>query len=368
MPAKLRVGILYGGRSSEHDVSIQSARAILEMIDKDDYSVVPIAIGRNGQWLPGVRPGDLELIAGAPVGDDGPPDRLPTSGLSWIANFQEWAAACEVDVIFPALHGPSGEDGTVQGLLELAGIPYVGSGVLGSALGMDKEKAKQIVHAAGIPVVPWVTTTRRALATDLDAVAARVEAELDYPVFVKPANMGSSLGVSKARQPSDLHDALSLAARYDRRMLIETAIPCRELECGVLGNVCPDASVVGEVRHHNEFFDYYTKYEDETFRFEIPAPIEEGLATEIRRLALTAFEALDLSGLARVDFFLDRESGQVYVNEVNTMPGFTQISMYPKLWEASGIPYPELLDRLIQLGIERYAEKQRNRTSYSPEE
>lgn len=355
MQAKLRVGVLYGGRSSEHDVSIHSARAILEMIDKDDYSVVPIAIGRNGQWLPGVRPEDLEMITRASAGDDGSPDRSPTSGMAWIADFHAWAAAREVDVVFPALHGPFGEDGTVQGLLELAGIPYVGSGVLGSALGMDKEKAKQIVQAAGIPVVPWVTTTRRALATDLDAVAARVEAKLGYPVFVKPANMGSSLGVSKARQPSDLRDALSLAARYDRRLLIETAIPCRELECGILGNASPSASVVGEVRHHNEFFDYYTKYEDETFRFEIPAPIEEGLATEIRRLALMAFEALDLRGLARVDFFLDQRSQGLYFNEVNTMPGFTHVSTYPQLWASCGIPYPQLLDRLIALALDRAA-------------
>jgi len=353
--AKLRVGVLYGGRSSEHDVSVQSARAILDMIDKDTYSVVPIAIGRDGHWLPGVRPDDLELIARTSVGDDGSPDRSPRSGMAWIADFYAWAAAREVDVIFPALHGPFGEDGTVQGLLELAGVPYVGSGVLGSALGMDKEKAKQIVQAAGIPVVPWVTTTRRALTTDLDAVAARVEAELDYPVFVKPVNMGSSLGVSKARQRSELHDALSLAARYDRRMLIETAIPCRELECGVLGNAGPSASAVGEVRHRNEFFDYYTKYEDETFRFEIPAPIEEELATEIRRLALRAFEALDLSGLARVDFFLDQRSQQLYFNEVNTMPGFTHVSTYPQLWASCGIPYPHLLDRLIALALDRAA-------------
>ncbi|MGZ6390642.1 MAG: D-alanine--D-alanine ligase family protein [Ktedonobacterales bacterium] len=353
MQAKLRVGVLYGGRSSEHDVSVQSARAILEMIDNDKYSVVPIAIGRDGQWLPGVQPDDLEPIDRASVGDDGLPDRLPRSGLSWIADFHTWAAAREVDVVFPALHGPFGEDGTVQGLLELAGIPYVGSGVLGSALGMDKEKAKQIVQAAGIPVVPWVTTSRHALTTDLDAVAARVEAELDYPVFVKPVNMGSSLGVSKAQQPSDLRDALSLAARYDRRLLIETAIPCRELECGVLGNASPSASAVGEVRHHNEFFDYYTKYEDETFRFEIPAPIEEALATQIRRLALRAFEALDLSGLARVDFFLDQRSQQLYFNEVNTMPGFTHVSTYPQLWASRGIPYPQLLDRLIALALDR---------------
>ena len=355
MQAKLRVGVLYGGRSSEHDVSIQSARAILDMIDRDKYSVVPIAIGRDGQWLPGVRPDELEMIARSSAVDDGLPNRSPTSGMAWIADFYTWASAGEVDVVFPALHGPFGEDGTMQGLLELAGIPYVGSGVLGSAVGMDKEKAKQIVQAAGIPVVPWVATTRRALATDLDAVTARVEAELSYPIFVKPANMGSSLGVSKARQPSELHDALSLAARYDRRILIETAIPCRELECGILGNVSPSASVVGEVRHSNEFFDYYTKYEDETFRFEIPAPLDERLATEIRRLALIAFEALDLSGLARVDFFLDQRSQELYFNEVNTMPGFTHVSTYPQLWASCGIPYPQLLDRLIALALDRFA-------------
>jgi D-alanine-D-alanine ligase len=355
MQAELRVGVLYGGRSSEHDVSIQSARAILDMIDRDKYSVVPIAIGRDGQWLPGVRPDELEMLARSSTVDDGLPNRSPTSGMAWIADFYTWASAGEVDVVFPALHGPFGEDGTMQGLLELARIPYVGSGVLGSALGMDKEKAKQIVQAAGIPVVPWVTTTRRALATELDAVTARVEAALSYPIFVKPANMGSSLGVSKARQPSELHDALSLAARYDRRILIETAIPCRELECGVLGNTGPSTSVVGEVIHRNEFFDYYTKYEDETFRFEIPAPIEEGLATEIRWLALRAFEALDLSGLARVDFFLDQRSQELYFNEVNTMPGFTHVSTYPQLWASCGIPYPQLLDRLIALALDRFA-------------
>jgi D-alanine-D-alanine ligase len=266
------------------------------------------------------------------------------------------------------LHGTYGEDGTLQGLLEMAGIPYAGGGVLGSALGMDKEKTKLVLKAAGLPVVDWLIARRAERERDSAGLCARIEARFAYPVFVKPANMGSSVGVGKAKSRDELLSALRTALEYDRKALVEPGVNCRELECAVLGNDEPQASVVGEVVPSNEFYDYRAKYIDNASRLYIPAQIPQETAAEIRRMAMETFLALDLSGLARVDFFLDKDSGQVYVNEVNTMPGFTQISMYPKLWEASGIPYPALLDRLIQLGLERHAQKQRNRTSYSPEE
>jgi D-alanine-D-alanine ligase len=366
MERKLRIGIVFGGRSGEHEVSVASARSIMAAIDSDRYDVVPIAIARSGQWLAGVAPqalaapGDTQSISALPA-------VLASSEASGFALLPQVQASGAtgfggIDAIFSVLHGTYGEDGALQGMLEMAGLPYVGCGVLGAALGMDKEKAKLVFHAAGLPTVPGVTILRRDLENDSDEAVARIEAQFGYPVFVKPANLGSSVGVSKAHDAGELHAALELAARYDRKLIVERAINCREIECAVLGNDDPQASVVGEIIPSKEFYDYEAKYLDGASRLIIPAEIPDETTGAIRRMALAAFRALDLSGLARVDFFLDRDTGEVYLNEVNTMPGFTSISMYPKLWEASGLPYPRLIDRLIELAIERHEDRQRNAT------
>ncbi len=356
MQRKLRVGIVFGGRSGEHEVSVASARAIMGAIDRATFDVVPIAIARSGQWLPGVEP-----IALAAPGDQ--PAALVETQLGGVqpASFAQFpGAAADVDVIFPVLHGTYGEDGALQGMLEMAGLPYVGCGVLGSALGMDKDKAKTIFQAAGLPVVPWLTLMRREIEDAQDAVVERIAATFGYPIFVKPANLGSSVGVKKAHDEAELRDALHLASRYDRKVVVEQSIDCREVECAVLGNDDPEASVVGEILPGAEFYDYRAKYLDTSSRLLIPAPIVDALALSIRHLAVAAYRALDLSGLARVDFFLERGTDRVFVNEVNTMPGFTEISMYPKLWQASGLDFAHLIERLIALALERHADRSRN--------
>jgi D-alanine-D-alanine ligase len=269
-----------------------------------------------------------------------------------------------LDVIFPVLHGPYGEDGTVQGLLELANVPYVGAGVLGSAVGMDKAVMKQLFAAHGLPVGKYIVTLRREWERDAANVRSRVGSELGYPVFVKPANLGSSVGISKAKNDAQLDEAVRVAAEFDRKIVIEAAVPnTREIECAVLGNDEPEASIAGEILPSREFYDYESKYLDEGSQPLIPAPITEAQMAEVRRMAIAAYRALDGAGMARVDFLMDGSTGDIYLNEVNTIPGFTTISMYPKMWEASGLPYPELIDRLIALAIERHAEKQQLRTS-----
>jgi D-alanine-D-alanine ligase len=373
---KLRVGVIFGGRSGEHEVSIASAASVLDALDSSKYEVVPIGITHEGRWLSGADP--RRLLAGAAMEESadegarvtavvvtGDPTRngLVPAGDPVGSQY----AASQLDIVIPVLHGTYGEDGTLQGLLEMAGLPYAGCGVLGSALGMDKEKAKLVFQASGLPVVEWLIARRHEYERDADQLRERIERRFSYPVFVKPANMGSSVGVGKAHDATELRAALGTAFEYDVKVLIEPGLAVRELECGVLGNDEPIASVVGEVISSNEFYDYRAKYVDNASRLFIPADIPEETAQVLRAMAVRAFLALDLSGLARVDFFLDKHSGMPYVNEVNTMPGFTQISMYPKLWEASGIPYPVLLDRLITLGLERYDEKRRTRTSYAPE-
>lgn len=268
-----------------------------------------------------------------------------------------------LDIIFPVLHGTYGEDGTLQGLLEMANVAYVGCGVLGSALGMDKEKTKMVFQAAGLPNVDYLVYRRNQWEREPETILDEIEQRLGYPVFVKPVNLGSSVGINKARTRSELAHAMQVAAEYDRRIIIERGINCRELECAILGNDEPIASIIGEIVPSNEFYDYSAKYLDNKSQVVIPAEIPQEIAAEVRRQALQAFVALDLSGLARVDFFLEKETGQVYINEVNTLPGFTQISMYAKLWVASGLPYTELLDRLIELALERHTDNQRKRTS-----
>ena len=373
---KIRVGLVFGGRSGEHEVSLASAKAVMANLDRDKYEVVPIGITKSGSWLLGTEPAKLiaaEQSVGqaGEEGQTGHEEHTTSVTLTGDPNLRRLIAVDggeelhdngALDVIFPVLHGTYGEDGALQGLLEMANVPYVGCGVLGSALGMDKEKMKMVFQSVGLPGVDYVVYRRSQWERAPEAVLDAVEERIGYPCFVKPVNLGSSVGVNKAHDRAELEHAIHVAAEYDRKIIIEHGLNCRELECSVLGNDEPIASVVGEVISSNEFYDYRAKYLDGKSQTMIPADILQGTAEEVRRAALQAFLALDLSGLARVDFFLEKETGKVYINEVNTMPGFTQISMYPKLWEASGLPFPQLLDRLIELAIERHADRQRNRT------
>jgi len=364
---KIRVGVIFGGRSGEHEVSLVSAQSIMSAIDRDKYDVVPIGITREGRWLTTGEP--MQQLRAAL--DKTPPALTPPNPLPEATNPQtrelipgtREAGIPALDVVFPVLHGPYGEDGTMQGLLELANLPYVGSGVLGSALGMDKAAMKAIFRDAGLPTVGAIVVLRREWEADPKGVATRAAREIGYPCFVKPANMGSSVGIAKVHQPGELAEAMATACAYDRKVLIEVAVEAREIECSVLGNDAPIASILGEIVPKREFYDYAAKYGDEDTELIIPAPLPPEITAAIREMAVRAFRVLDCAGMARVDFFLDKRTNEIYVNELNTIPGFTPISMYPKLWAASGIPYPELIDRLIELALERFADKQRTRTS-----
>ena len=357
--AKLRVGVIFGGRSGEHEVSIASAAAIFKHLDPARYDAVPIKIAKDGRWALGTAA--PKALSAADVHKQAAPEALvpvdPSAALE----------DSRVDVVFPVLHGPYGEDGTVQGLLELANVPYVGAGVLGSAVGMDKAVMKALFAADSLPIVPHLTVLRRDWERAPADITGAVARDLRYPVFVKPANLGSSVGISKAISDESLAGAMRLAFEFDRKVVVEAGVPdAREIECAVLGNDDPEASVPGEiiVTHADGFYSYAAKYLDPNgASWQIPADIAPDTAAVVRRLSVQAFKALDLAGMARVDFFLGRQSGAVFLNEVNTIPGFTTISMYPKMWEASGLSYPALLDRLIALAIERHAEKQRLRTS-----
>ena len=366
MVKRLRVAVVYGGRSGEHEVSLRSAAAIIANLDPERYEVVPVAIGKEGRWHTG--PENLEVLERAqrdlaPIPSHGlevtlPPD--PTRrGLVPLAG----GPPIPLDVVFPVLHGTYGEDGTIQGLLELAGLPYVGAGVLASAIGMDKAIMKSVFRDAGIPVCRWLVTRIGEEAPV--ALARRVGDELGFPCFVKPANLGSSVGVSKVRAAAQLAAGVAEAGAYDPKVVIEEAIDGREFECAVLGNERPEASVIGELVPSREFYDYADKYVDQAARVIIPASLPPETAEAMRTLALRAFRAIDGAGLSRVDFFLER-GGRVLVNEINTMPGFTAISMYPKLWEASGLAFPALVDRLIALAFERHAVRARRRLSFTP--
>ena len=370
---KLRVGVIFGGRSGEHDVSLQSAQSVMAALDKEKYEVVPIGITRQGGWLTG---DPMMALAAGRAAAAQPATLLPDPESAALLQVEKVAArpaamseVAHLDVILPVLHGPNGEDGTVQGLLELAGIPYVGAGVVGSAVGMDKAIFKAVMQAHGIPVLPWKLVLKTAWLVDAEAVLDEIEAALAYPVFTKPANLGSSVGICKCTGRDELRRGLDEAARYDRRLVVEQGIPARELEVAVLGNEDPIASVVGEVRPRRAFYDYVAKYmvapgsADES-ELLIPAPLSAAESDEVRRLALAAYRAIDCAGLGRVDLLMDRESGALYLNEINTMPGFTRISMYPKLWEASGLPYPRLLDKLIELALAREAQKSALQRTY----
>jgi D-alanine-D-alanine ligase len=416
---KLRVGILFGGRSGEHEVSLLSAASILEAIDKSKYDVVPVGITRQGKWVvaghaenllkgnakqlassarpdpagsPGpqssshhLRAGDPEATAGAallakgeavivpPVPSSGDMHELvpfetdagDRSGPSAIASTPSHELI-DVDVIFPVLHGTFGEDGTIQGLLELADIPYVGAGVLGSAAGMDKDVMKRLFIADGLPIVKHVTILREDWRKDAKKARKQIEKSLKYPVFVKPANLGSSVGITKAHGRDELGPSIDHAAEFDRKIVIEEAVGgkkgrAREIECSVLGNDKPEASVPGEIVPSDEFYTYEAKYVSEGSQLVIPAKLNRKQTKQVREMAVRSFQAVDGAGLARVDFLLDPKSQKIYVNEINTMPGFTAISMYPKLWAATGLSYPKLIDRLIQLGLERHEEKKKNK-------
>jgi len=392
---KLRVGILFGGRSGEHEISLLSAASVFKAIDKNKCEVVPIGITKEGRWVTSgdaerllsgqplheerhLRAGDPEATAQAAVLQNGeaivvPPE--PHTPGSSLRPFQTDAMtrrasdrAINVDIIFPVLHGTFGEDGTVQGLLELADLAYVGAGVLGSAAGMDKDIMKSLFRAAGLPIVKHVAVLRSDWEEKPKKVQKLVENMLKYPVFVKPANLGSSVGISKARDRKELSPALDEAARYDRKIVIEEGVggkknKAREIECAVLGNDNPKASVAGEIVPSAEFYDYAAKYVDEGSQLIIPAKLSKAESKKVQELAVAAFRAVDCSGLARVDFLMDPKSRKIYLNEINTMPGFTSISMYPKLWAASGVTYPELIEQLIQLGLERHADKKKNQYS-----
>ena len=384
---RLRVGVVYGGRSSEHEVSLASASAVIANLDPDRYEVVPIYIRKDGRWSLADKPPatlstadmiqrsrsqqrrtetarqgpEIHLVAypaDAPIltiqrepetGDNGAPAIVGTLGL---------------DVVFPVVHGPYGEDGTLQGLLELGNVPYIGAGVLASAVGMDKAVARTLFEARGLPVVDYAVVEGHTWEADSTATLDELGDRLELPVFVKPANLGSSVGISKARDRTQLQRAIDLARQFDSKIIVESAVPqARELECAVLGNHTPEASVVGEIVPAGEFYDYESKYLDKGSKLTIPAPLASKQAAEIRTMSLEAFRAIEGSGMARVDFLMAGGTDRVYLNEVNTIPGFTTVSIYAKLWQASGVEYGQLLDRLVALALERHVEKQRLRTS-----
>ncbi len=390
---KIRVGILFGGRSGEHEVSLLSAASVLQAIDRRKYDVVPIGITKEGRWVTAghaerllgggesgknLRAGDPDTTTPAAVLRKGESVLVPPMPSEALAPFEREAGAVtqagpeqvlSIDVIFPVLHGTFGEDGTIQGLFELAGIAYVGSGVLGSSAGMDKDAMKRLFASVKLPMVKWVTFLRGEWEKSPKKVRARVEATLKYPVFVKPANLGSSVGITKAHSGKELGPAVEMAAQFDRKIVVEQGVggnkgKARELEVAVLGNDEPEASVVGEVVPIKEFYDYEAKYLSEGSDLIVPAKLTKQQTKQVREMAIAAFRACDCAGLARVDFLMEPgKAGRIFVNEINTLPGFTSISMYPRLWAASGVAYPKLIDRLIALAMERRADKDRNRYS-----
>lgn len=369
MSEKLRVAVLFGGRSGEHEVSLNSAASVISALDPDKYHIIPIGITKEGSWRAGVGP--QEVLEKGGFGPDSFAVTLiadPTKqGLVKISSAGETIVPWEelaIQVVFPVLHGTFGEDGTIQGLLELANIPYVGAGVAASAVGMDKILMKTVFAQHGLPQASYLPVLRKNWEQSPQQVVQKVEKELGYPCFVKPANLGSSVGITKAQNQEELQKAMDLAAKYDRKIIVEEHINAREIEISVLGNDEPQASIPGEIVPSNEFYDYEAKYLDGKTQLIIPAQLPPETVQEMQQLAVRAFKAIDCAGLARVDFFLTKDTGRVLVNEINTIPGFTIHSMYPKLWEASGIPYSQLVDRLIELALERHADKNRSLTSY----
>lgn len=392
MTTRKRVGLIYGGRSSEHEVSLQSAAAVFRAFDPARYEVVPLAVDHAGRFWTGrlfreaLQAGAASLpvpaaasAAGFPSGSatgsaTEPGDCLPVHARldptrpGFVAGEGEAARLLELDVVFPLIHGTYGEDGTLQGLLEMMGLPYVGAGVPGSAVGMDKVLMKAAFRVAGLPVLPYRTVTRYEWGKRPEEVRMGVAREVGFPCFVKPSNLGSSVGVSKVANAEELPAALARAFLYSRKVLVErAAVNCREIECSVLGGDEVQASIPGEIRPSRDFYDYQAKYQDDTSELIIPAPLPPVVTERVRELSIAAFQAVDAAGMARIDFFVARESKVVYVNEINTIPGFTRISMYPKLWEASGLPFPALVDRLVELSLELHAERARTLYRYDPQ-
>jgi len=371
LATKLRVGVIFGGRSGEHEISVRSATAVIQAIDHGKYDVVPIAITKEGKWL--APPAAAQLLSNGTRAflDAGIVDVSDTEiailgdpshqGLTSLQSDGQDFSTAKLDVVFPVLHGPYGEDGTLQGLLEMADIPYVGCGVVASACGMDKVAMKMLFAQAGLPICKHVWFLRSQWRNDQTAVVRRITNEIGFPCFVKPANLGSSVGISKATDADSLIAAVSLAAQYDRKVIVEELVDGRELECAVIGNDEPEASLPGEYVVYDEaarFLDYTEKYAGTGHvEFVVPAPVSQVVSEEIRRMAIQAFQSIDGSGLARVDFFLTRDTEKLLLNELNTLPGLTEVSGYPKMWEASGLPFPQVLDRLIQLAFERHQDK-----------
>ena len=355
---RLRVGILFGGRSGEHEVSLASAASVIRGLDPDKYEAVPIGISKEGHWLIGASAQKVlpEVLKG---GQRVMMTADPTDAA--LVKLDGSGGGQRIDVVFPVMHGTFGEDGTIQGLLDLAGLPFVGAGVLGSAIGMDKDVAKRLLQVAKIPVVPWITVHRHEWENKPQEIQSAIEEKFAYPVFVKPATLGSSVGMTKAHSREELAPALNLAAEFAMKILVEQCVVAREIEVSVIGNHDPKASIPGEIVPHREFYDYAAKYLEEGSKILIPAELKPAQVKKIQKYAVDAFRALELSGMARVDFFLEKEGGKIYLNEVNTIPGFTSISMFPKMWEASGLPFRELIDKLIELALEQHAEKARTK-------
>ncbi len=361
---KITVALLFGGKSGEHEVSLNSAASVSAAMDRTKYDVILIGITREGRWRsdPGFMEGQFPEIL-----QEGPPVLLPpesaTSGqFIQFDTVTHWVGRqTRIDVVFPVLHGPFGEDGTLQGLLEMANVPYVGAGVLGSAVAMDKDVMKRLFQQAGLPTAPFLAYKRNHWTRQRQTIEQEVARELGYPCFVKPANLGSSIGISKVETAEQLRKALALAGEFDEKIIVEKGLDAREIECSVLGNANPQASLPGEIVPRTGFYDYQAKYLDDSAQLIVPAPLRPEQVKNIQDLALRSFQVLECQGMARVDFFLERETEDIYVNEINTIPGFTSISMYPKLWKASGMAYSELIDRLIELAMERHRRRQARR-------
>lgn len=363
---KIRLGIIFGGKSVEHEVSIMSTRSIVSILDSDKYDIVPVGITKKGQWITTENP--MELLSNNSLDEGrkasgifiGDPEKTGLVSFYHKAEQLVLDLKEKVDIIFPVLHGTHGEDGTIQGLFEMADIPYVGCGVLASSLGMDKAIARKVFRQHNIPVVDDRVVLRKDWEKDSENILSELDGQFAYPCFVKPVSLGSSVGVSKARNKSELEEAINIAFKFDRRVLIEEGIHAREIECSVLGNDDPIASIPGEIVPGKEFYDYEAKYLDSGSKLYIPADIPRDIARKIQEYSIESFKALECSGMARVDFFLEKNTNKIYLNEVNTIPGFTKISMYPKMLEASGVSYKELVNRLIELGLERHREKEKN--------
>lgn len=368
MTEKIKLGIILGGRSGEHEVSLMSSRSVLAVLDRDKYEITEIGIDHEGTWWSGEH-----VIDAMEKGNTQGLFRvflLPEPGKTilykrTVENGTETITPyTELDVVFPVLHGTFGEDGTLQGFFEMADIAYVGAGVVGSSVGMDKSVFKDVMRANDIPVSEWIVCTRKDIESGIDEIIEQAEALTSYPMFVKPANLGSSVGITKVKNRSDLYEGLMEAARYDRRILVERGINAREIEISVLGNENPKASTPGEIVPSDEFYSYNAKYLDGESELFIPAPVSDDLIEKVKELAVKTYKAIDCAGMARVDFLLDKDSSELYINEVNTIPGFTSISMYPKLWDASGLPYPALIDELIELALDRKRERNKSKRTF----